>query len=190
VFERFTRQARDVVRAAEREARAARAAAIGPEHLLVAVVDQIGPWPFVAPVMGQSYFSIHPLDLDPRVTAAKIRALLSRRDPDAQALEAIGISLADVRRKIEETFGPDAWERPAEPKRLPFTAEAKRALELALREALELRNRRLTREHILLGLLREEGEPRRIVAELGVAPDEVRERLRAALGRMARLATR
>jgi ATP-dependent Clp protease ATP-binding subunit ClpA len=188
VFERFTKQARQVVRRAEQEARALRASAIGPEHLLLAVAEEMGPWPFVQPLGG--HLHVHPIGVDLPVTADKIRALLSRRDPDAEALEAIGISLAEVRRKIEETFGPDTWEGFTERKRLPFTAEAKKVLELALREALELRNRRLTREHILLGLLREEGEATRIVAELGASPDDVREGLRITLGQMVRLATR
>jgi hypothetical protein len=190
VFEHFTKPAREAVRGAEREARALGASAIGPEHLLLSVVEQMGPWPFAQPLGRQRFFSIQIGADDPRVTAEKIRSLLSRRDPDAEALEAIGISLAGVRRKVEETFGPDTWDALPKAKRLPFTAEAKKALELALREALELRNRRLTREHILLGLLREEGEARRIVVELGGDPDDVREGLRLTLGQMARLATR
>jgi hypothetical protein len=188
VFERFTKQARAVVRDAEAEARMLGADAIGSEHLLVAVVARIGTWPFVQPLGG--HFAVHPIGLDPPVTADKIRLLLSRRDPDAEALEAIGISLAEVRRKLEETFGPEIWDASAKPGRLPFTADAKKVLELALREALELRSRRLTREHILLGLLREESEAKRIVTELGASPDDVREGLRCRLGQMARLATR
>ena len=40
---------------------------------------------------------------------------------------------------------------------MPFTPEAKKALELALREAIAAGDREIGAEHVLLGLLREGG---------------------------------
>ena len=188
MFERFTKAAREVVRLAELEARRLGADAVGPEHLLVATVEQMGSWgswPFVGP----SSFTVRSgSELPEPVTADRIRSLL-QQDPDAEALATLGISLAEVRRRAEEAFGPDAWEPPAARRRTPFTKEAKQVLELALREALALASREIRREHILLALLRVE-RPRAIVRELGAAPDDAYERLRASLSQLARLATR
>src|SRR5258708_7459421 len=81
-----------------------------------------------------------------------LRRLLSAEAPEGEGLAAIGISLHEVRETIEEAFGPDALNCDG---RLPFRADAKRALELALRETVELRQRRIGTTELLLGLLRE-----------------------------------
>jgi Clp amino terminal domain, pathogenicity island component len=107
---------------------------------------------------------------------------------DAAALKAIGIDLNAVRRAIEENFGPDALRLPgtAEPKRrgfrrrlpgghIPFTARAKKVLELSLREAIRLRHNFIAPEHIMLGLLREgHGLAALIVADAGADMTKVR----------------
>lgn len=180
MLDRFTKQARAVVVDAEREARTLGAPAVGPEHLLIAVVErcQIAFWP------GGYMLRVGDRP-EPPLTAEHVRELVSGRDPDAEALAAIGISLTDVRRKVEETFGPGAWDAPRRRRRLPFTAEAKKALELALREAVELRTRRLVPEHILLGLLRQDGPARRLVEQLGHDPEVVRTRLRSKFASLA-----
>ncbi len=61
---------------------------------------------------------------------------------------------------------------------VPFTARAKKALELTLREAINLAERDLRAEHLVLGLLREgDGVAARILAERGVTHAAVRERI-------------
>lgn len=80
---------------------------------------------------------------------------------DPEALAAIGIDFEGVRRAVERTFGegalasaPDRRARSARVRKPPFTPETKRALALALRVAIELRDHRIRPGHVLLGLLR------------------------------------
>jgi ATP-dependent Clp protease ATP-binding subunit ClpA len=185
VFERFTEGAREAVRSAEAEARALGAASIGPEHLLLGVVLHCSAVLFAEPPFVSFSIGAPP---EPPVTAEKLRALLAR-DPDAEALATIGISLETVRRRVEEVFGPDAWLLACEG-RVRFEADTKRALEYALREALELGSRRIGPEHVLLGLLRRENAAHAALRELGVDPDTLRERVRGALKGLAALARR
>jgi ATP-dependent Clp protease ATP-binding subunit ClpC len=91
----------------------------------------------------------------------------------AQALDALGISLADARRDTEEIIG----QGPAAPTgHMPFTPRAKKVLELALREALQLGHNYIGTEHILLGLVREgEGVAAQVLQKLGADLARVRE---------------
>ena len=58
---------------------------------------------------------------------------------------------------------------------VPFSAAAKKALEMSLREALQLGHNYIGSGHLLLGLLREErGTAARVLAELGVDLDRAR----------------
>jgi ATP-dependent Clp protease ATP-binding subunit ClpA len=113
--------------------------------------------------------------MSPKLTADVIRAAIAPHDSDAETLAALGISLGEIRERVEAEFGPQAWESPPPRRnRLPFDDDAKEALELALREAIELRHRRIGPEHILLGLLRQDGRACRVLESLGVVPGELR----------------
>ncbi len=68
-----------------------------------------------------------------------------------QALEEFGVTDAGVRERLVAAL-PRSEARTGE--RLPFTPEAKKALELSLREALRLKHSYIGTEHQLLGLLR------------------------------------
>ena len=58
---------------------------------------------------------------------------------------------------------------------IPFTPQAKQTLELSLREALQLGDRHIGTEHILLGLIRQdEGPATDALQKLGVTLDEAR----------------
>jgi ATP-dependent Clp protease ATP-binding subunit ClpA len=62
--------------------------------------------------------------------------------------------------------------------RIPFSPRAKQALERSLREVDRLGGNRITAEHLLLGILRENrGTAVRIINDLGVQPREVEDRL-------------
>jgi ATP-dependent Clp protease ATP-binding subunit ClpX len=69
----------------------------------------------------------------------------------AKALELLGISLDAVRRQVEEITG--RGQQPS-PGHIPFTPQAKKVLELSLRESLQLLHDDIGAEHILLGLIR------------------------------------
>lgn len=71
----------------------------------------------------------------------------------ARSLEALGISLADVRRELEQTIARGS-RRPSGA--IPFIERAKKVLELSLRESLQFGHAHIGTEHLLLGLIREE----------------------------------
>jgi Clp amino terminal domain, pathogenicity island component len=93
----------------------------------------------------------------------------------AQVLESLGISGEDVRGQVEEITGHGQASRSAH---LPFTAQAKKVLELSLREALALGHHYIGTEHLLLGLLREgEGITAQVLTRLGADPARVHDRV-------------
>ncbi|WP_344006807.1 Clp protease N-terminal domain-containing protein, partial [Isoptericola halotolerans] len=95
--------------------------------------------------------------LDPDAVAAATRRELTTGDLDAAALAAVGIDLAAVREQTDATFGRGALDRAGRRGRkghLPFAPDAKKALELALREALRLGDKTIGSGHVLLGVVR------------------------------------
>jgi hypothetical protein len=82
-----------------------------------------------------------------------------------QVLQKAGIALDGVRAEIVEIVGHG---EDAPTGRIPFTPRAKKVMELALRESLQLRNNFIGTEHILLGLIREgDGLAAQILVKLG-----------------------
>ena len=82
-------------------------------------------------------------------------------------------SLGEVRSEVTRIVGEGDNESQGQ---IPFTPRAKKVLELALREALSLGHNYIGTEHILLGLVREsEGVAARILSDLDVDPDRVRQ---------------
>jgi ATP-dependent Clp protease ATP-binding subunit ClpA len=69
-----------------------------------------------------------------------------------QALERFGMSLYRTREEVEAIVGTGKAEHSGH---IPFTPRAKKILELALREALQLHHNYIGTEHILLGVIRE-----------------------------------
>ena len=96
----------------------------------------------------------------------------------AQVLGRMGIELEDVREKVEETIGLSDLSRGAPTGSPPFTPRAKKVLELALREALQLGHNHIGTEHILLGIIREgEGVAVQVLTSLGADPARVRQQV-------------
>jgi ATP-dependent Clp protease ATP-binding subunit ClpC len=69
-----------------------------------------------------------------------------------QALERFGMSLDSARDEVKAIVGAG---KGTDSGHIPFTPRAKKILELALREALQLQHNYIGTEHILLGLVRE-----------------------------------
>jgi ATP-dependent Clp protease ATP-binding subunit ClpC len=91
----------------------------------------------------------------------------------ARTLESLGISLQAVRQQVEEIIGQG---QQAPSGRIPYTPRAKKALELSLREALQLGHHYIGTEHILLGVIREgEGPAVQVLINLGGDLDRVRQ---------------
>jgi ATP-dependent Clp protease ATP-binding subunit ClpA len=148
MFERFTREARSVVVEAQEQARRFDHGWIGTEHLLLGVLAGGGPGARALRRVG--------------VEPDGIRARLTSEGLDADALAAVGIDLDAVRARVEETFGAGALARGRVPCRrggrsgaMPFTRNAKRALELALREAIAMGDGFIGPEHVALGAARD-----------------------------------
>jgi hypothetical protein len=182
MFERFT----DKARAAMSQARATAAGRgdrmIRPAYLLYALAAGEGVAARALAGLG--------------VEAAGIGRQLDRAAPlgnplageagsaDAEALAAIGVDLDEIRRKVEEGFGPGALGRmPSPPRRLTVTGEVKQALALALAEARALHHDYLGTEHLLLGLLAAaQRTPRgdftpETLRDFGIDPDQARQRV-------------
>jgi ATP-dependent Clp protease ATP-binding subunit ClpA len=70
-----------------------------------------------------------------------------------QALERFGITRDGAREEVKAMIGLGKHQPTGH---IPFTPRAKKSLELALREALQLHHGYIGTEHILLGLIREE----------------------------------
>ena len=173
MFERFTREARAVVVRAQEEAVALAADRVRNEHLLLGL----------AGTPGRAALVLAPLGLD----HPGLRAALEQTGGlDADALAAIGIDLAEVRRRVEESFGPGALGgRPGKGFR-PFSRGAKKALQLSLRDAIAHGDREIGSEHILLGVLRDPGEPvAALLRDRGQTPETVRAAVLAARARAA-----
>ena len=89
------------------------------------------------------------------------------------ALQSLGISLEELRLKVSELL-PSYEDSPAEAP--PFSQKAKKVLELALREALQLGHSYIGTEHIFLGLVREDdNDSQTLLVSLGANLGRVRQ---------------
>jgi ATP-dependent Clp protease ATP-binding subunit ClpA len=177
MFERFTREARQTVTQAQVEAAALHHSRIDAEHLLLGLVGQ-------QDTPCSTVLERHGLT---RATVLASVSTLSG-DLDAEALTTLGIDLDVVRDRVESAFGPGALDDPARRRgataagHIPFTPQAKKVLELSLREALALKHRHIADGHIALGLLRAgDGLAMKVLADLGVDSEALRRDITAAL---------
>jgi ATP-dependent Clp protease ATP-binding subunit ClpA len=190
MFERFTDKARAVVILAKAKA-SERGDQIRPVYMLHALASAEGVAGRVLADLG--------------VDAEAVERQLDRTAPlgnpleaeatsgDAEALATIGIDLDEIKRKVEEDFGPGALGRvPLTPQgplnwtgRMTLTRESRQSLGLALKEARALRHNYIGTEHLLLGLLRVAERNHRgdftpdTLRELGIDPGQVRQRVLA-----------
>jgi ATP-dependent Clp protease ATP-binding subunit ClpA len=165
VFERFTQEARQVVVAAQEEARGLRADEIAPVHLLLAIAGCGGPGGHVLDAAG--------------LTPGRLRsAAAPAGDPlDADALAALGVDLAQVRAAVEAAFGPGALDPPGTSSHIRFAAGSKRSLEESLRHAVRHRDRRIDSGSLLAGVLAvDDPVVSRVLRQLGVDADALRHR--------------
>lgn len=166
MFERFTARAREVVVGAQADATARDADAVRSEHLLASLVRV----PDTLALVVLTGFSVTPADLLADIDA------LGTTPSDGEALASIGIDLDEVRRQVEEAFGPGALDRAMAGRgggrrrgRTAFDRSAKKVLELALREAVRMKHNYIGTEHVLLGMLHTEtGAAQRILDARGV----------------------
>ena len=95
-----------------------------------------------------------------------------REGAAGQALHVLGISPDTVREQVLDIIG-EGKQEPAG--HIPFTPRAKKVLELAVREAVQLGHLYVGTEHILLGLIREgDGVGWHVLNRLGATVPKVR----------------
>lgn len=165
MFEKFTQDARMAVVEAQIQAREMNADEIDTPHLLagMAKVD-LGTG---AKLLGQLGV---PLE-DVFAELERIRRRGGVSDADVQALTEFGIDVDQIVERVEQSHGPGALAagKLRSPKRghIPFTAQAKKTLELSLREAVKLGDKHLGQEHILLALVQQPGAVADLLARRG-----------------------
>jgi len=167
MFFRFTDRSRRSVEAGFEEARMLRHDSLGDEDLLLGI-----------------------LRADEGVAAAALlslgvtleRAREGSEEMLSDALSSIGISLEEVRREAGEAFEM----RIPDERKIPYSAPAKNALVGARKEMRRLGDGYLGTEHVLLGILGNEGETAiRILAGMGVSPETLEVRVHEMRGRAA-----
>ena len=184
--ERFARDARAAMVLAEAEVRELGDNAIGPEHVLVGVLQSAGR-------------DLAALCSAVGLTVEAIRAKLDGGrdaftfDDDAAALASIGIDLNTVRDKVIHTFGSDAFDdalrrsgrRRRRRGQIPLDRPGKKVLEFAHRELGVRRGRAIECEHLLLGIL--DGNDRYAIGLIGehVDTERLRDAVTALLDRAA-----
>jgi ATP-dependent Clp protease ATP-binding subunit ClpA len=159
MFERFAGDARVALVLAQEEARMAGHDRIDVEHVLLGVLQSRDAG--LAALLAEAGLT---------VDEARSVVRQPRRDDvlgvqDAEALRSIGIDLDAVKESLASSFGPDALAGPnLRPRRrgrsllarghVPITRQAKKVIELSLREALARNDDHIDAAHLLLGVLR------------------------------------
>ncbi len=177
MFERFSHSAHEAVVRARAEAVLAGDDHIGCEHLLVSLLAE----------PGAAAQALSAAGLGADQARAALARLAGRPRPDddpldAEALASIGIDLDAVRRAADASFGPGALDRAGRPGRggagggrLPFGADAKKALEQGLRAAVRSRHPAITTGHLLIGVIDQGANPALgMLAAAGIDPAVLR----------------
>jgi hypothetical protein len=174
MFERFTKDARSVVSLAVGDGEAT--GTVDSVSLLLALA-----WQDPTHDAGAGALTLRDAGLD-RARLEAAAATVDRPDrptppaPDGSgpadpvldpaALASLGIDLDAIRARADDVFGPGALDTPVvaegrrgRSRRPRFSSDAKKVLELALREAVRLHDRQITSAHLLLGVLRDPRSP-------------------------------
>jgi ATP-dependent Clp protease ATP-binding subunit ClpA len=164
MFERFTDRARGVVLAAKTKAQERGDDEIHLVHMLYGLAASDGVAARALTALGVDAAAVErELGRAGAAGGAPGGDAADEGDDDAEALAAIGIDLDEIRRRIEESFGPGALRRvPLTPKgplnwtggRFRIDDQAKLSLALSVREARAMHHSYIGTEHVLLGVLR------------------------------------
>jgi len=146
MLERFTKKARATVQDAVRIAQNSTASEVRPEHLLAALLQDES----CLAVQVLEDLGVHVATLHTELDGRRMQYVDGLDADDAEALQAIGIDLDEVVRRIDRNLAGTR----ARSQRPRFARASKKVLELALREAVALRHNYIGTEHLLLGLAR------------------------------------
>lgn len=138
MFERFTREARQVVADAQDECRRLQGAEINSVHLLLALSRDGHA---LAPLLARHGLSHEAL-----------------AEHASDAVDGSGLDADVVRRAWRRRLARGSRDRARRRSgHLPFRADAKKSLQLSLREAVRLKSGAIRLEHLTLGILRDPG---------------------------------
>ncbi|MFM9610041.1 Clp protease N-terminal domain-containing protein [Streptomyces niveiscabiei] len=174
MFERFTKDARDVVRGAVDHCEGAGGRTVGVDHLLLALLDREGSrGSFALTSLGAERWRD---SVREELADARRRAGLSRAESDA--LAGLGIDVTAIVARVEEAHGVGALSGDVRDKgwwsgRRSFGREAKDVLERSLRIAVAHRDRHIGDEHILLAVTVLPGAAGEVLADRGVTYEAV-----------------
>jgi ATP-dependent Clp protease ATP-binding subunit ClpC len=167
VYDRFTALAKRAIVGARDAADSLGHDFIGTEHLLLGLAQTAG--------VASEALRAHGIELGRlrEETARQIAAegVASTHGQAAKdALSILGIDVAEIRRRADETFGPNAFKYP----RAAFSLSAKKAVQTSLQEARELGHERIDTEHLLLAVLTRDDGAVRVLGTLGVGTEALR----------------
>ncbi|MDX8144539.1 Clp protease N-terminal domain-containing protein [Lentzea sp. BCCO 10_0061] len=173
IAERFTKEAREAVKTAVREAEQVHASEVGVEHLFLALLD--------APVLAG--FDLPRDELETAFRDYRRKGGLTKAD--AEALRGLGIDVDAVIDSVEQSLGTGVLRQG--PRRrwfgMPLEKAVKKALENSLRESRDLGHNFLGTEHVVLALLQGKGIVAEVLTERGVTYEEIRKRAASARAR-------
>jgi ATP-dependent Clp protease ATP-binding subunit ClpA len=172
-FDRFTPEAREAVRLANEESARLGHPWLGTEHLLLGLLRQPDtPARAALAGLGVTSASVERELVDELGEPAGTRTL---GEEDAEALRTLGIDLGEIRRRVEEAFGPGALDR-ARPGRcgLPMMPRLKQTME---RAASGAGSGAIDTDHLLVGMMGVKGALAVLLVErLGTSPSADRAR--------------
>lgn len=100
--------------------------------------------------------------------------IMAENDPAAGALSALGVTAEAARPAIVDALGTGTASGSGH---IPFTRQAKKTLELALRESIRLGHNYIGSEHVLLALVRADNRAVELLKNLGVTKEQVVEQV-------------
>jgi ATP-dependent Clp protease ATP-binding subunit ClpA len=164
MFERFTHDARMVVIEAQERARESGSAEIDVLHLLSGLMrTEAG----IARSLLDG-FGVTAEDIAAELDRVRRRGGMS--DTDAEALGEFGIDVEQIISRVEQVHGEGALAGNPSRKRghIPFSREAKKALEGSLKQAVDLGDKHIGEEHLLLALTAKPGPAADVLAKRGI----------------------
>ncbi|MEU5955548.1 Clp protease N-terminal domain-containing protein [Streptomyces sp. NPDC047525] len=177
MFERFTKDARAVVKGAVEHAEGEGADSVDDGHMLLALLDREA---------SRASFALASLGATRRRESIETALAEARRrgglsQADTQALAELGIDVSEIVSRVEEAHGVGALAGGRKARRpglgwtghRPFTREAKDTLEKSLRIATARRDRHIGDEHILFALTVRPGPVGEVLADHGVTHESV-----------------
>ncbi|MEC3975398.1 Clp protease N-terminal domain-containing protein [Amycolatopsis sp. H20-H5] len=168
MFERFTRDARAIVVDAQARAAEIGSARIDPLHLLAGFGRKQGGGLLAG-------LGVSPSDVTAEIERVRRRGGMS--DSDVEALAGFGIDVGQIVERVEQAHGPWALAGgggSGKRGHIPFTAEAKKTLETSLGEALDIGDKFIGEEHLLLALAALPGPAADVLAQLDIDHPAVR----------------